>query len=92
MNVVEPGKIYTVFTAEGKPVEIVFCHNRDGAFQDGITSEELIKVLVDRHRGFMEIADSTENLNVFTHLKQAQTWMAQRTLKKWQRNKNKSKA
>lgn len=87
MNVIEPGHSYRVFTVKGEPVDLVFCHNKDGEFQDGLTSEEIIKVLVDRHKGFIEKADTTENLNVYTFLKQAQTWMSARRIKKYQRKR-----
>lgn len=91
MEVVAPGTRYKVRTANGQDVELVFCHTSEGGFIDGITSEELLKVLVHRHRGFAMKVETTENINVWTHLQQAQTWLSQRTIVKFRRKNFKKK-
>jgi glycine cleavage system pyridoxal-binding protein P len=89
MKVIEPGKVYEVTTAKGETNTLTFCHTKDGVFVDGITSEELLKVLINRHEGFMYKVETTENINVFTHLKQAFVWLGTRNINKLNRKKNK---
>lgn len=83
MVVEVPGKIYTLATAKGNTQPLVFCHHNEAKeFIDGITSEELIQALIDRHHGFMQAIDTEENINIYTHLKQVSFWLSQRGKKK----------
>jgi molybdopterin-guanine dinucleotide biosynthesis protein len=90
MNIIEQGKKYQVFTTEGKSLELVFCHmNGDKVFVDGISSEELLKVLIDRHAGHARSVQTSENINIETHLRQALVWINVRSQNKLQRKRRK---
>jgi hypothetical protein len=91
MEIVEAGTRYRIKSANGEDVDIIFCHSKDGAFVDGITSEELLKVLLNRHRFFALKVESVENINVWTHLDQAAHWLARRTSVKFKRKNFKRK-
>jgi hypothetical protein len=85
INVIEPGKKFQITDSAGNQLDIVFCHkDKDGAFVHGITTEDLMDVLVSRARHFTidKGRDTQENLNELTHLKQAQQWGRQRNHKK----------
>jgi hypothetical protein len=88
---VDEGKVYTIRTHGGKLINLVFCHNaidpvtQVKEFQDGITSEDLIEILVRRHKGFCNLSETTENLNIYTLLKQVQIQMDVRRREKYKR-------
>jgi hypothetical protein len=86
---VDAGKVYTVRTVGGQLINVVFYHKDEfsGEMVDGITSEELVEVLLHRHRGFMEKVHTTENLNTYTMIMQVREALKQRRRNKVKRDK-----
>lgn len=86
MDTIKEGVHYALTTTDGKKVQIIFCHRDDSSqFIDGITSEDLIKVLVDRYRVFSNKVDTPENINTFLHMRQALHFAQLRKKKKLER-------
>jgi carboxypeptidase C (cathepsin A) len=94
ITVVEPGKRFQIKDSAGASVDLTFFHkSKEGNYIDGITSEDLLEVLVSRVRHFTvdQGKDSEENLKSLIHLKQALQWMRQRNYKKLKISKQDSK-
>lgn len=92
MKVIEQGYRYEVETANKMPAfDIVFCRNANGEFQDGITNEELINIMIDRMRCMVKKNQSQENMNTLTHLQQAKEWLEKRRFGKLIKRKNETK-
>lgn len=71
-----------------KPVHIVFCHKDvEGKFQNGVTSEDLLDMLISRHSMLADKDPSHENINTLLHLRQARDWMRTRNQLKMQKRK-----
>ena len=86
MEVIKPGVHYTVTTTDGKQINLVFCHRDENkTFIDGVTSEDILGVLLDRYRHFSGTVDSPENINTFLHLRQALHFLQLRKKKKMER-------
>jgi hypothetical protein len=79
MTIVEPGIRYKVTDTEGTEIDLIFCHKKDGEFVNGITTEMLLEVLVDRQTFFTreKKRDTKENLSLLINLKQALQWARQ---------------
>lgn len=92
MVIVQEGIKYMLATSsKNKPesVSIVFCHrDTNGFFQEGITSEELLKCLISRHTCLVNKDNSTENITTLLHLKEALTSIKNRRDKKMIKIKN----
>lgn len=86
---IKEGVEYQLKTVNDNNIHLPFFHKDGDVFIDGITLEELVKVLIDRQRVFLRKSDSTENLNILSHLQQVLYWANQRNFKKV-RTKNKS--
>lgn len=93
MIVKEPGKIYTLQTAQDYDViDIVFCgKDADGTFVDGITNEELVNILEHRLSYLVTIKPTTENMNALTHIRQTKNWLHTRNYQKIQRQRENGK-
>lgn len=52
--------------------QIKFCHkNEIGQFVHGVTSEEVLKMMVERYKYLVDKDGSTENIRALLHLQQA---------------------
>jgi len=75
IEIVERGIKFIVFTSnriEKEPIHIDFCHkDKDGKFQNGITSEGLLLVLISRHKHLVYKDNCTENIRTLLFLQQA---------------------
>lgn len=88
MRVIEEGQRYEAHTANGVPVfDVIFCKMENGEFQDGITNEELVEILIHRMTSLVKKKPSQENINSLTHLRQVKQWMNVRNFKKIENRK-----
>lgn len=79
MIVHKKGVHYSLVTTDNKEVELIFCHkDKDKKFINGITDEELVRVLVDRYEHHLYRDESHTNINVMTLLKQILGFMFKR--------------
>ncbi len=82
MIVIKEGVEYQLKTVNESFIHLPFFHKDKGEFVDGITLEEVLKVLIDRQRVFLKKSDTSENLNILSHLQQVLYWANQRNFKK----------
>lgn len=77
MQAVLKGREYLLETSNTKHDEtdlfkVLFCHkDTAGRFIHGVTSEEILKMMVDRYKYLVEKDGSTENIRALLHLQQA---------------------
>ena len=75
IEIVEKGISFLVFTSnwlKRESIPIVFCHkDRNGDFQNGLTSEGILLVLISRHQHLVNKDSSTENVKALLFLQQA---------------------
>lgn len=95
MQILSRGTEYLLFGSDreesGKPVHIQFCHkNSMGQFVNGMTSEEMMQMMIDRQQHLVEKDTCTENIQTLLYLKQAADCMNQRNLNKMKKKKNES--
>lgn len=90
MEIVSQAKEYQLQTVKKKWVRIVFYHKDNaGEFVDGLTTEEILGMLIDRQANFVKsTTNDDENLNALTHLKQAMMFLKTRSDKKLEFKKN----
>lgn len=89
MIAVKDGVEYQLKTVNENHLRVVFFHKDNENFVDGVTMEEVVKMLIDRQRTFLKKSDTTENLNILSHLQQVLYWANQRNYRKV-RSKNKT--
>lgn len=83
MQVVSRGKEYLLTGSDREqsndPVRIIFCHKTDqGVFINGMTSEEIMQMLIDRQQHFLDKDASSENIQTLLYLKKALDCMTNR--------------
>lgn len=89
MVVVKEGVEYQLKTVNENFIHLPFFHKDGETFKDGVTMEEVVKVLIDRQRVFLKKSDTSENLNILSHLQQVLYWANQRNYRKV-KSKNKA--
>lgn len=71
-----------------KPVHIKFCQkDGDGKFVNGMTSEEILQMLIHRQQHMVNKDGSAENVETLLHLKQAHDCMLNRNRVKLVKNR-----
>jgi hypothetical protein len=74
IQVIKPGIEYLLDTSD-KPAKgvlhVVFCHKDNGVFKHGITSEVILKMLIDRQKHLFDKDPSTDNSRALLFLTQA---------------------
>lgn len=75
MRVLQVGVEYTLDTSDKpdpKEFHVKFCHKSgDGSFVNGITSEEVMKMMINRYQHLVHKDPSTENIQALLFLKRA---------------------
>lgn len=73
MKIIKPGIHFIITDSAGKELEIIFSHREDGKYVDGVTSEQILEVMLERQRYFTidKEKDTKENLSLLIHIKQA---------------------
>lgn len=85
------GKEYLLDTSQTKHdssvlFRVVFCHKDDGGhFIHGVTSEEILKMMIARYVALVEKDSSTENVRALLHLRQAYQAISDRNFSKVKR-------
>lgn len=93
MEVIQEGKEYQLQTVQKKWVRVLFYHKQNDQFVDGLTTEELLEMLINRQAGFSKTTShDDDNLNALTHLKQALMFLKNRTNRKLNFKKSKYKS
>lgn len=88
MEIVTQGKEYQLKTVDGKWLRVVFYHKDKDDKCDGVTSEEVLEMLINRHSHMAITSPSEENINTVTHLKQALMFIKARHLNKLRKKKH----
>lgn len=91
MEIVDAGKRYIVKQTNGNPLELIFCHKDEtGKFVNGVTTEDLLEVLIARQMYFTRDLEHTSahNLNILSHLQQALHSAKRRNYSKKEKVKN----
>ena len=93
MQILQRGKEYLLSgsdrTGTEKPVHILFCHkDGEGRFINGMTSEEMLSMLIERQQFMLDRDPSAENIQTLLYLKKALDCMTQRNTVKMQKKKN----
>jgi hypothetical protein len=81
IRVIAPGKQYEVTDTRGETFILTFRHkNDDQEYIHGISSEDLLDILISRHNYFVfELQrDSAASMQTLVHLKQAKGFMIAR--------------
>lgn len=71
-----------------KPLYLKFCHkNAEGAFVNGMTSEEVMEMMIDRQQFLIEKDSSAENIQALLNLRKALDCMKARNSNKMHKKK-----
>jgi hypothetical protein len=93
MEIVQKAKEYQLQTIDKKWVRIIFYHkDSSGNFVDGLTTEEVLGMLIDRQANFVKSTiNDDDNMNALTHMKQALMFLNHRSDRKLEFKKTKNK-
>jgi hypothetical protein len=92
MQVLIPGVEYLLDTSDKpdpKNFHFTFCHkNGEGKFVNGNTSEEVMKMMINRYQFLVQKDSSTENIQTLLFLKRAYESMSSRNFNKIKNRQN----
>lgn len=93
MQVLVPGIEYLLDTSDkdpnAKPHHLKFCHkDSEGKFVHGLTTEEILKMLIHRYGKLVEKDASTDNIQTLLHLKRAHEAATNRNYNKLKRQRS----